>query len=140
MDNGTATAISYTIAKSVPADAKFTDTTYESFTGATASTDGEEGLVLAPNAGDQDKYLRGDGTWTDLATTGNLIPFGTSSSAASATQKEVSIPEVTVLRPGQLILVQADTTSTVANSTLKLNDFDPYPMRYANAAICLAAE
>jgi hypothetical protein len=36
-------------------------------TGATASTDGASGLVPAPAAGDQDKVLRGDGTWGDAA-------------------------------------------------------------------------
>jgi hypothetical protein len=34
-------------------------------TGATASTDGTSGLVPAPDAGDQDKFLKGDGTWTN---------------------------------------------------------------------------
>ena len=32
-------------------------------TGATAETDGVSGLVPVPAAGDQDKFLRGDGTW-----------------------------------------------------------------------------
>lgn len=40
-----------------------TDTTYTHFTGATASTDGIQGLVPGPLAGDEDKYLKGDGTW-----------------------------------------------------------------------------
>lgn len=40
-----------------------TDTTYSNFTGATASTAGARGLVPAPVAGDQDKFLKGDGTW-----------------------------------------------------------------------------
>ena len=33
------------------------------FTGATASTAGTSGIVPAPQAGDQNKFLRGDGTW-----------------------------------------------------------------------------
>ena len=61
--DGKATAISYTIAKSVPSDAKFTDTTYSVFTGATSSAAGSSGLVKAPAAGDQAKFLKGDGTW-----------------------------------------------------------------------------
>ena len=61
--DGKATAISYTIGKSVPADAKFTDTTYSVFTGATSSVAGTSGLVKAPAAGDQAKFLKGDGTW-----------------------------------------------------------------------------
>lgn len=35
-------------------------------TGATASTPGTHGLVPAPAAGDEDKVLKGDGTWGDL--------------------------------------------------------------------------
>lgn len=34
------------------------------FTGATEDTDGTAGLVPAPSAGDQNNYLRGDGTWS----------------------------------------------------------------------------
>lgn len=36
---------------------------YSTMTGATSSTSGTSGLVPAPAAGNQDKYLRGDGTW-----------------------------------------------------------------------------
>lgn len=36
---------------------------YTHFTGATASTDGTQGLVPAPLAGDEDKFLKADGTW-----------------------------------------------------------------------------
>lgn len=38
-------------------------------TGATSSTAGAHGLVPAPAAGDQDKVLKGDGTWGDAAAT-----------------------------------------------------------------------
>lgn len=37
------------------------------FQGATASTPGTHGLVPAPGAGDQDKVLKGNGTWGDAA-------------------------------------------------------------------------
>ena len=39
------------------------DTTYSAFTGATGSVAGTSGLVPAPAATDNTKYLRGDGTW-----------------------------------------------------------------------------
>lgn len=39
------------------------DTTYEPFDGASVSDDGTSGLVPQPIAGDQNKYLKGDGTW-----------------------------------------------------------------------------
>ena len=34
------------------------------FVGATSSTDGAAGRVPAPETGDENKYLRGDGTWS----------------------------------------------------------------------------
>ena len=66
INNGVPTQISYTIAKSVPSDAKFTDTTYEVFTGASSSTDGTIGLVKKPIAGDQNKFLKGNGDWASI--------------------------------------------------------------------------
>lgn len=39
--------------------------TTSTMTGATADTDGSAGLVPAPKAGEQDKFLRGDGTWAE---------------------------------------------------------------------------
>lgn len=63
MNAGTITQIGFTIDKSVPADAKFTDTTYSVFKGATESAVGSTGLVPAPAAGNNLKFLRGDGTW-----------------------------------------------------------------------------
>lgn len=66
--------------------------------------------------------------------------FGTSSTAAATVQKEVSIPSITSLKIGQIIVVQPTVTSTVADSTLKLNSFDAYPMRYNNAAITTSTD
>ncbi|MCI6072158.1 MAG: hypothetical protein MR715_10275, partial [Subdoligranulum sp.] len=43
------------------------DTTYTNFKGATADAAGAHGLVPAPAAGAQTKYLRGDGTWQALS-------------------------------------------------------------------------
>ncbi len=55
-------------------------------TGASSSSNGSEGLVPAPAAGDQDKYLKADGTWeiinvpndvvrtSDVANSANKIP------------------------------------------------------------------
>ena len=40
-----------------------TDTKYSAFKGATSSAAGGSGLVPAPTAGQQARYLRGDGTW-----------------------------------------------------------------------------
>ena len=40
---------------------------YSDFTGATEIMAGEHGLVPAPQAGEQDKYLKGDGTWETVS-------------------------------------------------------------------------
>ena len=37
--------------------------------GATATTAGEAGYVPAPQAGDEKKFLRGDGKWVEVSTT-----------------------------------------------------------------------
>lgn len=66
--------------------------------------------------------------------------FGTSTSAATDVEKVVSIPSITSLSAGQFIIVLPTTTSTVANSTLKLNNFTAYPMRYQNAAITTSTD
>lgn len=42
------------------------NTTYSNMTGASASAAGKSGLVPAPAAGAQSKYLRGDGTWAEI--------------------------------------------------------------------------
>lgn len=66
--------------------------------------------------------------------------FATSDTAAATVQKEVSIPSITELNVGQIIIVKPTVTSTVADSTIKLNDFDAYPMRYNNAAITTSTD
>lgn len=48
---------------------KDTNTTYNDMTAATSSAAGKHGLVPAPAAGAQAKFLRGDGTWQTPANT-----------------------------------------------------------------------
>lgn len=46
------------------------------FTGASATQAGDTGLVPAPSMGDQEKFLRGDGTWaTASASGGDYLPL-----------------------------------------------------------------
>ena len=46
---------------------KMDSTSYVAFTGATSVAGGTAGKVPAPAAGDNDKFLRGDGTWAEVA-------------------------------------------------------------------------
>lgn len=62
-----------------------TNTTYSNMGAATSSAAGKAGLVPAPAAGAQGKYLRGDGTWqTPPNTTYSNMGGATSSAAGSA--------------------------------------------------------
>lgn len=75
--DGKPVACSYTLSKSVPADALFTDHTYGNMKGATSSSAGSAGLVPAPNIGEQLKFLRADGAW--VIPTNTTYSVGTSS-------------------------------------------------------------
>lgn len=59
----------HTVETDVPAGAKFTDTTYNDMKGATGGAAGAHGLVPAPSAGANTKFLRGDGTWQNTPNT-----------------------------------------------------------------------
>ena len=65
--NGTSVG-TFTANSSTDTTLALTDTTYSDMTGATSSTAGAHGLVPAPSAGDEGKYLKGDGTWGGEAT------------------------------------------------------------------------
>lgn len=77
------------------------------FTGATSGADGTTGLVVQPSAGDEGKYLKGDGTWdtvggevtvqnsgVDLATAATTINFDGAGVTATGTGavKTITIP------------------------------------------------
>ena len=53
---------------------------YSDFTGATAQADGVHGFVPAPLIADKDKFLKGDGTWSNCfingySVSGNVLTF-----------------------------------------------------------------
>ena len=83
---GKPVACSYTLGKSVPSNAVFTDTnTWIALKGATASAAGTAGYVPAPSAGAANRYLRSDGTWSvppNDNTTYSLGSFGITATAA----------------------------------------------------------
>ena len=65
----------------------------------------------------------------------NPMFYGSSTTAATETIKVVSIPSITQLNAGQIIVVQPTITSTVASSSIQLNNFPAYSMRYNNSAV-----
>ena len=60
--NGKPTACTFSLNKTVPSDAVFTDT-WRQLTGSTTSFSGVAGYAPAPEAGASDRYLRCDGKW-----------------------------------------------------------------------------
>lgn len=64
--NGTS-AGTFTANSSTDTTISLTDTTYAPFTGATPQDAGAAGLVPAPAAGDDTKFLAGDGVWKTVS-------------------------------------------------------------------------
>ena len=82
--NGIPVAATYTLGKSVPSDAVFTDTTYSNF--VKSGSGAKAGLVPAPSTtAGTTKYLREDGTWVvPPNTTYSAMTAATSSAAGKA--------------------------------------------------------
>lgn len=85
---GKPVACSYTLGKSVPSNAVFTDTnTWIAFKGATTSSAGTAGYAPAPAAGAANRYLRCDGTWQVPPDTNTTYSLG---NAAYKTVKDIT--------------------------------------------------
>ncbi len=66
------------------------ETSYSTFTGATSSSKGAEGLVPAPIAGDIDSYLCSDGTWHHFDSNVDIIVDDVlDTSSANAVQNKI---------------------------------------------------
>lgn len=103
-----------------------TNTTYTNMGAASSSAAGKAGLVPAPAAGAQAKYLRGDGTWqTPPNTTYSNMGGATSSAAGSAglVPAPAAGKQASFLRGDGTWVVPTDTTyglaSTTANGLLR---------------------
>lgn len=103
-----------------------TNTTYTNMGAASASAAGKAGLVPAPAAGAQAKYLRGDGTWqTPPNTTYSNMGGATSSAAGSAglVPAPTAGKQTSFLRGDGTWVVPTNTTyglaSTTANGLLR---------------------
>mgnify|MGYP006923172706 CR=1 FL=1 len=97
-----------------------TNTTYTNMGAASASASGKAGLVPAPAAGAQAKYLRGDGTWqTPPNTTYSNMGGATSSAAGSAglVPAPTAGEQTSFLRGDGTWVVPTNTTYAKANTT-----------------------
>lgn len=97
-----------------------TNTTYTNMGAASASASGKAGLVPAPAAGAQAKYLRGDGTWqTPPNTTYSNMGGATSSAAGSAglVPAPTAGKQTSFLRGDGTWVIPTNTTYAKANTT-----------------------
>jgi len=147
--NGNATPTSFSLAKSVPSDAVFTDTTYDVFGGATSSADGSSGLVPAPETADRGKFLKGDGTWAVVdegsAVWGNIT--GTLSDQTDLNTalngKQDTIADLADIRSGAALgntaVQPGDNVSDLTNDAgyitgVDWNDIEDRPQEFAPSA------
>jgi len=86
---------------------------YTDFTGATSTTDGTSGLVPAPLKGDQNKFLRGDGTWVSIDIT---PPTPSGDAITYISGRDISITTVSDN------VKRIDYTGIVSNYTVKRDD------------------
>ena len=110
-------------------------------TGATASTAGAHGYVPAPAAGDEDKVLKGDGTWgtvaapytagTGIDITNNVISADTT---VLATQNDLSSKQDT-LTAGDAIDITSNVISVEADSALDVSSTKPVQNSVITAAL-----
>ena len=87
------------------------------FVGATSAAPGSKGLVPEPQAGDNTKFLRGDGAWAS----NYVIHYGTFT-ATTDSNGFAAVPK-TMVTPSTGMVIGASTTS-IACFTLAFNDND----------------
>lgn len=99
--------------------------------GATSGTGGTKGLVPAPVAGDQTKFLRGDGTWQTVSGGGGgIVTYSAGAGAiVTATATGITFTRTTASQwtfsiPSGVELLSFDINSTSAESATSALDID----------------
>lgn len=90
-----------------------TNTTYTNMGAASASAAGKAGLVPAPAAGAQAKYLRGDGTWVVPTNT----TYGLASTTANGLLRQLNGSTSSFMRGDGTWATPPNTTYAVANES-----------------------
>lgn len=116
---------------------------YSDFTGATSSTAGAHGLVPAPAAGDESKFLQGDGTWAtpadEIYTAGNGINIDANNeisvdTTVVATQTDLAGKQDT-LTAGSNMDITNNVISAKVDSALSASSANPVQNSVVKAAL-----
>lgn len=86
----------------------------QSMTGASSGTAGATGLVPAPAAGDQAKYLKGDGTWAKPAA--SELSFDNTGTGLSATNPQDAITELNAEMATESVTLTRQSSSIDTNT------------------------
>ena len=86
-----------------------TNTTYSVMTGASSSVDGASGLVPQPVAGNQSKYLRGDGQWATPTNT----TYSVATTSANGLMSSAMVTKLNGIAEGANKYVLPEATSSV---------------------------
>lgn len=99
------------------------NTIYEIFEGASSNADGNSGLVPQPEAGDQNKFLQGNGQWGTPPNTTYSVATATNNGLMSSTDKT------------KLDGIATGANKTVVDSALNSTSTNPVQNKVINAAI-----
>ena len=108
-----------------------TDTTYDEMEGATSSAAGTSGLVPAPSAGDQDKFLNGSGNWGVPSYTANAGTATYAENAGTANYVESASSADYASTAGH---VESASSATLASSATADGNGDTITSTYAKLA------
>lgn len=91
------------------------DTTYDTMSGASASEDGEGGLVPTPVAGDVNRFLRADGTWVTPPNDNTTYEKATNSADGLMSKEDFA----------KLAGIEAQATRTIVDSAIDATSTNP---------------
>jgi hypothetical protein len=93
----------------------------DAFTGATSGAAGTQGLVPAPSAGQEQSYLKGDGTWAAI---GSVVGWSPVTAVGTGASQDITLPESGLLPQDVLVFVNGSRWNiseyTIAGTTLTL--------------------
>ena len=103
---------------------------HSTFKGATASAAGGTGFVPTPGVGENNKYLRGDGTWQPISLT--LAALGVTATAAELNYMKGVTSAVQTQLNGKAAASHTHPTSQITGLPTKLPN--PYALKFTGAA------